>query len=157
MTNRLQILALCAEVVSGIAVVISLVFLIIELRESTNVVRASAYERSVDSLNDWRLTIAKDPVLAELMVDRLSGDLIAEYGREEALSRMRARLLSLTQWSIYEKAFYSNKYELIGPSEWSRYKRQICGQRENPSAKWATEIERFMTDEFAEFVQGGCD
>ena len=97
MKKRLQIIALFAEVVSGIAVVVSLVFLIIELRESTNVARASAYESSVDSLNTWRLTIAQDPELAELMVDRLGQDIVAEFGRKEAISRMRARLLILTQ------------------------------------------------------------
>jgi hypothetical protein len=59
-------LAQVAELLASFAVVVSLVFLVAEVRRNTEVTRAAAYDRSVDALNQWRLTIASDRDLATL-------------------------------------------------------------------------------------------
>ena len=43
--HRLQHMALIAEVISGIAIVITLAFLAIEMRANTNAIRAQTYRR----------------------------------------------------------------------------------------------------------------
>lgn len=156
MNQRLRDGALIAEVVSGIAVIFTLVFLIQEIRENTNVVRSAAYERSIDSLNEWRIVIASDEDLARLMAERLSSDLLDEFGPEEGPVYMRKRLLSLVQWSIYEKTYYSRNYDLLGASEWSRFEKVICNIAQTPSSRWSRDIERFLTLEFAEYVVESC-
>lgn len=48
-----------AEIISGTAVLITLVFLVFGIRENTEITRAAAYDRNIDSLNQWRLDGAR--------------------------------------------------------------------------------------------------
>ena len=50
--TKLEKLALIAELVSSIVVVVTLVFLLIGVRENSEMARASAYERNIDSSNE---------------------------------------------------------------------------------------------------------
>ena len=61
---KLENFAHIAEVISGIAVVISLVFLIYGIRENTEVTRTVAYEGLIDSINNFTLTIVPDEDLS---------------------------------------------------------------------------------------------
>ena len=73
MTLKLSDWADIAGIVSGVAVVITLVFLVIGIRENTAVTRASMYERSADRLIDLRNQLLNDPEMLRLFqayVDR---------------------------------------------------------------------------------------
>lgn len=53
--QRLQRMALIAEVISGIAIVITLAFLAIEMRGYTNAIQAQTYQALMQQLNDYRM------------------------------------------------------------------------------------------------------
>ena len=156
MNPKLRDAALIAEVISGVAVVVTLIFLIVQVRDNTSVIRGAAFERSVDSLNNLRLMIAEDDEIAGLMIDRWGGDLVEEFGRDEAPAYLRRRLMTLVQWSIYEKAYYSRNYDLLGTAEWSRFERSICLSVSNPASRWSADVKSFLTPEFADFVVEFC-
>ena len=74
MTQKLSDWASIAEIVSGIAVVVALVFLVVGIRENTEMARASMYERTFDSLNQWRMDIANNDALLEWKIVVFAGN-----------------------------------------------------------------------------------
>ena len=110
--------AAVAEILSGIAVVVTLVFLVFEVRGNTNVVRATAFERNIRPMSDFRLMLAQDADLAELNQASLSPD---GYSALSAADQLAARHLSASIFLNYENAYYARKYELLGEDEYQRF------------------------------------
>jgi len=54
------------EFVSMIAIVATLLFLIVEVRENTAAIRPASYSDSITMLNDWRMQQALSPELSLL-------------------------------------------------------------------------------------------
>ena len=154
MNQKLSDWASIAEIVSGIAVVVTLIFLIVGIRENTAVTRAAAFDRNIDSINQIAITLAQDQELSRIFqyyqeehldLDELSSD---EWYRVRAIVRSILR--------IYETAYYSNQYGTLGSSEWSRFERQICRHRDRVDAARWKEVESVLTDEFAGYVDESC-
>ena len=65
--ERIKNWAHIAEIISGIAVVVTLVFLVIEVRGNSDLIRANTFNRSIESLIDYRMQIANsDQALATM-------------------------------------------------------------------------------------------
>ncbi len=62
----LQELGNLGELVGGIAVIVSLVYLAVQIRQNTQTVRASSYRGVIDGLNEAAALLARDPVLADV-------------------------------------------------------------------------------------------
>ena len=119
---KLKKWALIAEVVGAAAVVITLIILIVGIRENTDVVRISVYGGLLDSVNDLEVSIAQDPDLSRIY-DAWLNRSVASLDNAEAA---RLALLVVTLFRGYEKAFFAWQYEVIGDTEWSRFDRLIC-------------------------------
>jgi hypothetical protein len=126
---KLQSWALAAEIVSGIAIVLTLVFLAMEIRENSAITRAAAYDRNIDSLNTWRLSMASDPELARIWSDITHSDATAQ--------ELQGGFVPSALWGIYENAYHSKQYGILGPSEWGRFEVQICRLFEQTANQWA--------------------
>jgi len=152
--QKLSDWASIAEIVSGIAIVVTLVFLVIGIRENTAVTRAAAFDRNIDSINQVAMTLAQDEELMRIFQYYQDEHLdINELSREEWY-RVRAVVRSILR--IYESAYYSNQYGTLGSSEWGRFERQICRHRDRvDTARW-NDVESVLTDEFASYVDEGC-
>jgi hypothetical protein len=150
---KLENFAHIAEVVSGIAVVISLVFLIYGIRENTEVTRAAAYGEILDNINNLALTIAPDDELSGIWQSYTEGGNSNELNDDEAF---RLTLLLRTLWRLYETAYYANQYTTLGPAEWERFESGICTHwRISTPAQWNSIIV-FLTEEFSSYVDSGC-
>jgi hypothetical protein len=154
MRLKLSDWASIAEVVSGIAVVISLIFLIVGIRENTEITRAAAYDRNVDGLIAFRADIARDDELAQLWLAYESG----KSAKLEGIDRLQLNNLINLAFGNYEKAYFNRKYGVLGESEWTRYERQICINLERlkdlPDLK--ADMATVVTDEFAEYMEDLC-
>ena len=75
MKLKISELASFAEILSGIAVVTTLVILIIGIRENTDMTRALAYDRVIEGLNSVRGYVVQDPELADIYVAYSDGDI----------------------------------------------------------------------------------
>lgn len=143
-----------AEVVSGIAVVVSLIFLIAGIRDNTEVTRAAAYDRNVDGLIAFRADVATDDALARLWLAYESG----ETGQLDDIERLQLNNLINWVFGNYEKAYFNHKYGVLGDSEWTRYERQICINQERlkdvPDLK--ADMATVVTDEFFDYIEGLC-
>ena len=147
-SERLGRWAHLAEIVSGTAVVGTLIFLIFEIRENSDLIRANTFEHSMESLIDWRMKIVSNEQSLQTM---------AEYWNSESPEILRRQLLVVNMWSIYEKTYYSQKYGLIGPAEWDRFERVICKYTDSSPGFWKDNVAKFLTEDFRDFVIRKCD
>ena len=156
MNQKLSYWASIAEIISSIGVVITLVFLALGIRENTEVTRAEAYDRNIDSLVQLRIDIARSP---ELLAAWNS------WGRNEPLEELsydeqrRLQLLLNAYWGIYEKSYYAHEYGTLGPAEWSRFENMFRGfcEREERLETWKALVSSQLTDQFVAYVDSMCE
>ena len=151
MNRKLSNLASIAEIVSGIAVVITLIFLILGIRENTEITRAAAFDRNISSVNE---------ILVPVILDEEFSPLFQSYleGRTQELSStewFRVREIIRSLFRSYESAYHANQYGNIGVTEWTRVLAQLCFHRGLLGAQWQ-EIPAVLTEEFANFVETSC-
>lgn len=147
--ERIRNWAHVAEIVSGMAVLITLVFLVVEVRGNSDLIRANTFNRSIESLIDYRMQIATDDSSLLVMTDH--------WGIDNP-DLLRRQLLVVNLWSIYEKTYFSRQYGLVGPAEWERFESRICTYVERPGGLefWSENVANFMTDEFRNYVISHC-
>jgi hypothetical protein len=144
-----------AEILAAVAIVLSLIFVGLEVRSNTQVARAAVYERNIESLNQWRLELARDPELARManqFLERLDED-----ATEAEVGHQRLRHLITVLFGIYEKSFVANQYGIMADDEWERFARLACANRERTVSEQLWEdVESLLTQEFAEFLESNC-
>jgi hypothetical protein len=150
-TMRLQQWTSIAEIVSGIAVVITLVVLIAGIRENNSLIRATMYTDRIESINAFSLAIAQDADLGRMWqayVDEETDSLSAED---------RPRLVNLLQTLLrtYETAWYARDAGFIGDAEWTRFDGSICTGY-NRSQATGFNFDIVLTDQFVEFLSEAC-
>lgn len=61
-------------------------------------------------------------------------------------------------FGIYEKAYYSNQYGLLGPSMWDRFETQMCIQfpRALSIPRWPDRLQTVISAEFLQYPQHNC-
>ena len=156
--KELQKWALIAEIVGGLAVVVTLIFLVFEVRANSNLIRANAFDQNMQSLLDWRMDLISTNEGLEMAAERWSlGD----------IDNARRNLTFQTLWNLYEKAYYAHEYELIGDAEWERFDYNICENYrvEVRDLNWnvgiigteETGLAQRLTSEFVQYVESMCD
>jgi len=146
--GHLQKWAHLAEIVSSIAVVVTLLFLVFEIRGNSNLIRAEAFDRNSQSLIELRMKIISDDESLAYMAD---------YWGVESPEMLKRSLLILSLWSVYEKTYYAQQYDQIGPSEWQRFEYVICSNIERRPDYWETRVARFLTTDFRDYVAKTCN
>ena len=161
-SDQLQKWALGAEIGGAVAVLITLGFLVFQMRENTNALQAQTYQALTQELNDWR-THWSD-------TERLI--LAQKHGQEgwQNLTRVeqrQIRMRSLIQWSIYESAYYANQRGVLGEREWTRFDRAICrlfGGRvldDQQDDLWEPEgftpMTELLTPDFVAYIESSCE
>ena len=151
---KLSDYASIAEIISGLAVVVTLVFLIAGIRENTAVLRASEYSDLMESLNSFQALQMTDPdsvrVWDAYISDR-SDDL-------DALDRQRLNLAILTLFRIYESAFFSDQYGLLGSAEWGRFQFASCDHYARVRQSMSLEglLVSVLSQEFINYLSEHC-
>jgi hypothetical protein len=141
-----------AEIASGVAVVVTLIILIIGVNENTDVMRASAYKGYIDSLNELQASVLVDPDGLRVWDAYMGGSGAA--AELDGLDRRRLGIIILNVLRIYEGAYFSNRYGVIGAEEWSRFAGMLCVHHRNVLvAGWAPRIFSGGTPLTAEFTQ----
>lgn len=149
--------ALAAEIIGGVAVVITLVFLVVATRENTNAVRAQTYQGLTSELNEIRAAYATSEMADLFLVSSAQG--------LDALSvtdRIRLQLNAEAKWGVFENAFFSRDRGVLGEDEWARFERAICRSFEFDKAIWESEdtqlgsISNNITPRFRDYVESSC-
>ena len=151
---KLEKWALIAEIVSGVAVLITLAVLIVGIRENTAITRVSVYGDLMEAINEIdRLAIA-DPEL-----DRVISTFFE--GSTETLTESERRTVQTylgTVFKNYERAYFSREYDVIGDAEWERFERLICANSRRGKQIGADFVRdgEFLTAAFREYVAASC-
>jgi hypothetical protein len=153
MKLKLSDWASIAEILSGVAVVVTLVFLVVGIQENTEITRASVYSDLLDSINEIDRLTYSDPELFELneAFDR------ADYSELTETQRSRIRAMIVVRARAYEKAYFSRQYEVLGEAEWERIEGALCymQRRAIPLNLDLTQTP-LITQEFRNHIQSSC-
>lgn len=107
------------ELVGAVAVVATLIYLSVQLRQNTRTVRVSSAQAVTEELQDMFSLLASDQELAEIF---------AKAGRDSELSganRVRYYTFNSNLLRVYENAFLQKQQNVIDEAHWSGMTRMM--------------------------------
>ncbi len=147
--------ALIAEVISGVAIVVTLAFLAMEMHGNTNAIRAQTYQTLMQQLNDYRISLTDPEIAAANEKYRTEG-----WDSLSTEEKQRVRNPVLVNWGIYESAYFANERNVLGSEEWIRFEIAICRRYSLHQDIWDVEgytsMNELLTPSFIEYVIESC-
>ena len=137
------------EIVTSVAVLISVIALVVEVRENTMALKRTSYDSALEGIIEWRSLRVEYPDLNKLVVDALHRGKYPEFDLEE---RQRFDTFMRILWLNYERAYWANEYEQMGSAEWKRMKDNTCSSIPPTAAGWDA-MKSYLSDPFARFVE----
>ena len=154
--KQLQKWALVAEVISGIAIVVTLAVLAIEMRGNTNAIRAQTYQTLMQQLNDYRMWLISPEFDAAREKRQDSG-----WDSLTHKEKQKIRIPALVNWGIYESAYFANERGVLGEPEWRRFEVAICRRFSTNQYHWSpdgfTSMDELLTPQFVDYVVNNCE
>lgn len=122
MNQKLASFASIAEILSGLAVVVTLIVLILGIRENTGVVRASMYSDLAEQLIEANRMVVENDQLLPLWLATLSGTIDElDLEEKEKLDLMLGQVLQ-----IVDTAYTTFSYGILSENEWSKFESTAC-------------------------------
>jgi len=109
------------EVVSAAAVVLSLIYVAIEIRRNTEAVQSATYQQLVAASDEFLLVLAQDPELTDIWI---RGD--EDPSLLNDIEAQRYWWIVRTYLRNMEHAFRQHERGLLGDLEWDLYASMIC-------------------------------
>ena len=155
--KQLQKWALGAEIMSAVAVVVTIGFLALQMMDNTDALRAQMYHELIRDINDRRLWISRPEYIA---INRklVEGDWESLTYQEQVDFATAAGML----WSIYESAYFANRRGVLGPSEFARFQAGFCHRFSRDQQLWnmrrppGRPLSEMLSLEFVEQVEATC-
>ena len=151
---KLEKWALIAEIIGGLAIVLSLVFVGFQLQQTNQLNRANTYLQIMENLNQATAEVHSIESTFEAWTDLseniTAGNIDAEYSTEQV---REIRFVLGQLFRLYDAAFYAREYSMIGEVEWSRMERNICRTAVGIGQFWDGWVRAGMSDFL--FLKGG--
>lgn len=133
-----------------------MIFLVLETRENTNAIQAQTYQNLTSDLNEVRRLAVSENILSIWQKNQSEG--------ADALDpQERLSLLAVQQsmWGVYESAYYAQLRGILGDSEWARFEKAICRNRQLDDDLWGEPgqilaLADDITPDFRQFVDSSC-
>ncbi len=137
-----------ASLVSAVALVVSVIYVSIQIRNNTRAVRATAFQQVVDSFAGISLEIAKDRNLVDLYL-RGSQD----FASLSDVERTQYSLMLLSFLRRAENVFFQTEIHLLQSDHWSGIRDSIKAIVDPPGARecWSV-INCHLNPEFRAFI-----
>ncbi len=149
MPISLQDLGSIGEFVGAVAVVVSLIYLAVQIRQNTRAVRAYSFHAATDSFNLLNTTIAHDESLARIF--RLGSEELGNLNEDE---RVRFNFLFLGALRVFETLYYQNKQGTGDPALWTAETSTMIALLTAPGGReWWESNPLSITLEFRNFVE----
>jgi hypothetical protein len=100
-----------AEAVGALAVIITFVYLTIQLRQNTKAIEHSTYRGVIDDANQWMYKLIENPEIAELYLAGMRGD------EQSSSDRLRFGLLMNTLFVHWNHALQTGAFEVVNTSQ----------------------------------------
>lgn len=136
--------------VANLGVIAGLAFLAFEVRQNTNIAKASAYRENAQDIAAWRELMITDPELSRTF------RVYSEHGIEALDEGGRYRIAALVNnvLGIYENAYYARRYGIVGDEEWLRFQSGACIHYRKAVANELSL--RFTSPAFRQFLDENC-
>jgi len=144
-----------AEILSAVAVVVTLIFVAMELRRNTAAVQSASFQSLTDGSTNYLLSIAADPEVSRIWAagNRNSSELSAP-------DSVRYYLLTRARWLRMQNVFSQWSKETVSDEDWAFYEGLICRGSSGATsmqgglvATWAAH-RPVLTRSFVDFVEG---
>ena len=141
-----------AEAVGIIAVIISLIFVGLEVRQSAVATRGATQQALADSARDASGALVADEETAELTLRFLSADDWSDFNEVE---RLRIVLLFTSMLRVYEDAHYQWTEGNLSPELWTGWEVSMRGSASPPGvAKYWDERRSYFSENFRAYYEG---
>lgn len=134
--------------IANLAIVLSIVFLGIEIHQNTNVARASAYRELTQDIASWRTVFATHPELNKAYTNRLVNRPNSDSDRA-ALSWLNNNIMG-----SYENAYFYWQLGIIGDNQWQRFQKGACIHWKEQDRQ--TYKSPYLSDEFQNYMRKTC-
>jgi hypothetical protein len=152
MNLKLSEWASIADIMSAMAVVITLIVLIAGIRDNTEVVRASMYSDLADQINEGSRMLVVNDQLFGLYLAGITG-------RTDNLNpAQKERLFLAIQQAlqIVDTAYTMFSYGLLSENEWSRFQGDLCFGYDIALKLRGDRAKRQYSDRFGEYLEAAC-
>jgi hypothetical protein len=137
-----------SSLVSAVALVVSVMYVSVQIRNNTRAVRASAFQQVVGSFAGISLDIAKDKGLVDLYL-RAS----REFNSLSDVERAQFSLMLLSFLRRAENVFFQTEIQLLQAEHWSGIRESIKAIVAPPGAQdcWST-IKNRLNPDFRAYI-----
>jgi hypothetical protein len=144
-----EALGAIGEIVGAVAVVVTIAYLAVQIRQNTRSVRASMYQSLVESVVNFNTAFTQDPELAQAYLKGLE-DL---DGLSEA-DRTRVAFALFSQFQMFQSMFYQRRLFTIEPDYWESWRALILSYYARPGVQqwWQVRREVFSKD-FRDYIE----
>jgi len=152
MKQKLSDWASIAEIFASLAVVITLIILILGVRENTEIVRASSYNDLLGNVDEQAHVILASERLTRiwrLYMQRETNTLTDD-------ERFVLLLLLRSTYRTFEKAYFAYQYGTVGPEEYARFDDQACNHFDRISKDLWGEVTEVLNAGYRLHVQELC-
>lgn len=135
----------------GIAVLIGLIFVGLELRQNTAAVEAASLQDQTDASTEFLLLIAADEELARIWMDAAK-----DPGQLNELDSQRYFLIARSRWLRMQNAYLQWRRGTLTDDDWSFYSGLICDPDSDGTILFTTTWGQHrdqLTKGFAEYVE----
>jgi len=150
-TGKLKTWTAIAEIASAVAVVLSLVYVGYEIRQSTNAIAAQAiFELNESGRETLLLQVADEELSRMLMKARIDRALLTDV----EWYRFTRHVWALT--NTYESAWIYHDRGLIGDSAFRGFQTSYCENMKIPAYREAMNVTSSHTAEFSADLKSWC-
>ncbi len=145
----LQDLGSIGEFVAAIATLATLVYLALQIRQNTRVVRSTAFQQVVDSFSEVSLVISKDRDLTEIFVRGSDG-----LASLDLVEQRRLRFLLLSYFRRAESVFFHSEQGTLHMDSWVGIRESLKVSCQSPGVRemWEQNANLF-NPRFRSFVE----
>lgn len=145
----IQELGAIGELVGGVAVVVTLLYLAFEIRQTARAIRSSSFHGVTDSFNEINNLLARDESLARIF--RIGMEDLDSLTEDE---KVRFGFMYMSPFRVFETIYFQKESGTVDPRLWEAEKRsmQFLLSGAGSRAWWRSNPLSF-TSEFRRFVE----
>ncbi|MBL4621453.1 MAG: hypothetical protein JKY89_03565 [Immundisolibacteraceae bacterium] len=137
--------------IGGFGVIISVVYLAIQIRQNTKSLSSAAYQQIVTSISDWSRAVAMDPEAVRIVSSGINDD-----GLLTPAELAQFDLLMVSLLRNYENVHFQYLSGALPESSWHGWSSRILGTLNNPgSLSWWRRQQGAYSPSFQQFVDLG--
>ncbi len=137
------------EFVSSIGVIVSLIYLALQIRKNTDTERVSTYQSVVSDFGSLNRTMSSNPELSSLYVKAME-----DFGGLRSDEKARVSQLFFASFHYFENMFYQNQKGYLEDDVWRGWKRLMLTYHERPGFQiWWSVRRDVYSEAFCNFLE----